>query len=89
MKKGRLSRRLSRMLELPMDVFGGVSSITVTSNSEMLVDGCSGVEEYERDRVRLILLDQNLEVLGCDLRLNSFFGRQIRICGRITEVRLS
>ena len=88
MKKGRISRRLSKMFDLPCEVFGGVSSITVTSNTEMLVDGCSGVEEYESDRVRLTLFDQNLEVVGSDLRLNSFFGRQIRICGRISEVRL-
>lgn len=88
MKKGRLSRRLSKILDLPCEVFGGVSSITVTSNTEMLIDGCSTVEEYESDRVCLTLFDQSLEVLGRDLRLNSFFGRQIRICGRISEVKL-
>ncbi|MBQ3100264.1 MAG: hypothetical protein IJC50_04655 [Clostridia bacterium] len=88
-RSGRISRRLSRMFELPCEVFGGVSSVTLTSNAEMLIDGCTGIEEYESDRVRLVLCDQDLEVVGCDLRLNSFFGRQILICGRISEVRLT
>lgn len=88
-RRGRVSRRLSRIFDLPCEVFGGVSSMTLTSNAEMIVDGCTGVEEYESDKVKLVLCDQVLEVVGCDLRLNSFFGRQIRICGRISEVKLT
>ncbi len=88
-RRGRISRRLSRIFDLPGEVFGGVSSITLTSNCELLVSGCTRVEEYESDTVRLELCDQRVEITGEGLCLRTFFGSQILVCGRITEVRLS
>lgn len=88
-RRARVSRALSRMFELPGEVFGGVSSFTMTSNSELLVCGCIRVEEYEQDIIKLELCDQKLAVIGRDLCLRTFFGDQIQVYGKISEVKLS
>lgn len=87
-RRARVSRALSRMLELPGGVFGGLSCVTLTSNCEVLIDGCTRVEEYESDIVRLELCDQKIAIVGKDLCLRTFFGSQIQVCGKISEVKL-
>ncbi len=88
-RRAGFSRRLSRMFDLPGEVFGGVSNVTLTSNCELLVSGCTRVEEYESDIVKLELCDQKIEISGEGLCLRTFFGSQIQVCGRISEVKLS
>lgn len=83
-----MSRALSRMLEIPYGVFGSLSCVTLTSDCEVLVDGCTRVEEYESDIVRLELCDQRIAIVGKGLCMRTFFGSQIQVCGKISEVKL-
>lgn len=90
MKKRRahLSRTLSRVLEVPCGVFGGLSCLTLNSNCEMTIEGCKRVEEYESGLVRLELCDQRVTVVGRGLSLRSFFGGRMKVYGHISEVKL-
>ena len=75
------------MLELPAETMINSSCVTLTSGSEALITGCRRVREYQSDLVRLTLCDGELTVSGDGLTMRAFFGSQIQIRGRISEVR--
>ena len=88
MQKGRKRRvgAISRLLDLPGEALARTSAITLTSDCEALVAGCRRILVYECDRVVLSLCDCRVTFEGEDLIMRTYFGNQIRICGRITGV---
>ena len=86
--RGGIAGVFSRAVEFPGEMAVRTSDVTLTSNREALVSGCRRVLEYDRERVRLSLCDMEIVIAGEGLTMHAFFGNQIRVCGRITEVKL-
>ncbi len=55
-------------------------------NSEITVEGCCGVAEYEKDFIKLRLPRGNLTVCGAEFDIVSFEGGSIRIRGSIATI---
>lgn len=86
-EKEGLKKSLSDIFELPQEMFGNTSSITVTSNIEILVNECRGVLVYELNEIQLRLCDMILKIYGSNLTLKTYFGSQISIKGKIDELK--
>ena len=64
------------------------SSAFLRSSKEITVCGCKKVLHYAPDSVRLMLSDGIMEINGEGLTASTYFGREIRLSGRINAVRL-
>ncbi len=85
-KHRRRLRPLFGAIDLPPDTLVRTSAVNLTSDCEALVVGCRRIREYRGDRVVLTLCDGELTIEGEGLTMRTYFGSQIRICGRITGV---
>ena len=63
------------------------SSAFLCSSREITVCGCKKVLHYAPDTVRLLLCDGMMEISGRDITATTYFGREIRLSGRIDAVR--
>ena len=78
---GKIKRKISENLELPQEVFGDVSTVTVKSNNEITVTSCKSILKYEEEELYMQLSDITLKIFGHDLILKTYFGNNIYITG--------
>lgn len=87
--KKRIARRVMGVFGMPEEMLTKSSVLTLTSDGEVSVEGCRRVCDYQRERVELALADVNVTVYGEGLTMRAFYGRSIRISGRIRSIELS
>ncbi|MBE6573948.1 MAG: hypothetical protein E7652_06100 [Ruminococcaceae bacterium] len=88
MKKRKLplTRILSDALEMPENIFPGVSDINIIQNTELSVENCRGILLYESDEIQLRMQRFVLCIKGEELSLKSYFGSHVSIKGNIESV---
>lgn len=64
------------------------SGAFLCSSREITVTGCKKILHYAPDKVTLLLSDGIMEVTGEGLRAATYFGREIRLSGKIDYVKL-
>lgn len=80
MKKGK---RLTECLNVREK-----SSAFLVSDCEITVTGCSKVEEYTPELVRLKRVDGHMEIYGKSLTVSTYFGSEITLSGKIESIKL-
>ncbi len=64
------------------------SSAFLRSSGEITVCGCKKVLHYAPDAVRLLLSDGVMEISGEGITATTYFGREIKLSGRIDAIKL-
>lgn len=64
------------------------SSAFLCSSRELTVCGCERVMNYTPENVRLLLSDGIMEISGEGLTAATYFGREIKLSGKIDGIRL-
>ncbi len=82
MKKHRKLRRIRN------GVSGCESSAFLRSSKEITVCGCKKVLHYAPETVRLLLTDGIMEISGEGITAATYFGREIKLSGKIDTVKL-
>ena len=82
MKKHRKLRRIKD------GVSGGESSAFLRSAKEITVCGCKKVLHYAPETVRLLLTDGIMEISGEGITAATYFGREIKLSGKLDTVKL-
>lgn len=84
--KNILSKKITDSLDLPQNIAGGVSTITVIGNNEISINECGCIMKYEDDELFLQLSDRVLKIYGKNLMLKTFFGNNILVRGNIYRI---
>jgi sporulation protein YqfC len=63
--------------------------IQLEGNSELILDGCKGIMEYETDRIKICTDTVAVTVTGDSLTIRTFALEQIIISGKILSVDFS
>lgn len=74
-------------LELPKDIVYGAVIVTVTGNSELLVENYKGIIEYTREKIRIQAKGCRVEVSGKDLLIAYYTNDEMKITGCIQEIK--
>lgn len=82
MKKQRALRRVRS------GITGCESSAFLRSSTEITVCGCKKVLHYAPDTVRLLLSDGIMEISGENITASTYFGREIKLSGKLRTVTL-
>lgn len=77
--------KLSGELELPVEIFGGISILTFKGRTELTISECSSILKYETDEVMLKLCDMILTVYGSGIQLKTFHGKRMVLTGSFTK----
>lgn len=60
--------------------------IEAEGSESVLVEGCTGIQLYEPERIRIGAGRQCVQITGSDLAISSMFGRTLCVCGRIVSI---
>lgn len=81
--------RISRSLELPMEVLERLPAIELRGNREAVVEHSESVLEYSLTRVRLRAGPLTIEFTGRNLRLNCMTDESVIVTGYITAIAMT
>ncbi len=79
-------RKIARVFEIPEDVMGDLSRLTMLGNKQLLIENHRGIIEYTSTNIRLNLVDGILVVKGSQLVLGNLQSEQILIEGKVGEI---
>jgi len=79
-------QKITKILEIPPEIFGVMSSVTINSDIELRATECEKIISYSDTEVKLLLCDTIITVFGSGLTLKAFFGNEMTVSGTICKV---
>ncbi|WP_177504934.1 sporulation protein YqfC [Anaerosinus sp.] len=79
-------RKLVKAFEIPEDVMGDLSRLTMLGNKQLLIENHRGIIEYTPTYIRLNLVDGILVIKGTHLVLGNLQLEQILVEGKVGEI---
>lgn len=74
-------------LKLPRDMVMGASIVTVIGNGQVMVENYRGILEYTESCVMLQGKACRIAVCGCHLKIAYYTNEDMKIEGKISEIR--
>ena len=78
--------RMSRMLELPQEVYSNIPKITITGFDELIIENFKGILEYEEFFVRIGTYIGVVNINGYNLNLENMTNDDIKVKGKIESI---
>jgi len=82
----KLAKAFVTGLDAPMAAISGVSHIEISGNSEAVIQGCTGILEYDENRIRLNLGKRSLLFRGDDLVMKTYTAEEVIIEGAFAAI---
>lgn len=79
-------RLLTKSLDIPSSVLGGMCQIELTGNREAVIEGCQGVLEYDETRIKLATNQMSVQFDGRNLQLKVLTHSSAVVEGFITGI---
>lgn len=73
-------------LKLPRDSVLGDSIITITGNTELLIENYKGILQYSEELILLQGKNRKIELKGKRLNIVYYTNEDMKICGRIESI---
>lgn len=73
-------------MDIEKNILGRYSLITVTGNSEIIVEGLRGILDYDAETFRVNTVSGIVIVMGSDLELASLTAEEVVVRGKISSV---
>lgn len=74
-------------LELPKDVLLGASIISMTGNTNILIENFKSIIKYQPDLLLIQCKKNRIQIVGKNLQIELYTKEEIKIYGIISEVK--
>lgn len=78
--------KVSKFLDIPIEVISNVPKITITGFDEILIENFKGILEYEDFFARISTSIGNININGFNLKLNQITDIDILVSGKIENI---
>ena len=75
------------LCELPKDVLLGASMISVTGNEELLIENFKNIIEYQEDNLLIQCKKYQIRITGKHIGIELYTKEELKIKGRISEIK--
>ena len=91
MKKSEItfSQQIMNTCQLPKDVLAGAAIISMTGNTEILIENFKNIIKYQPDILILQCKKNQIQITGKNLGIELYTNEEIKIKGYITEIKFS
>lgn len=83
----RILNQVSDISGMPKDVVLGAPILTVTGQTDLLVENYRGILEYTDLMVRIQTKTGQIQVTGKKLQIEYYTNDEMRITGKVTEIK--
>ena len=85
-KRSGIGERINRLLEIPKEIGGSQSKITILGFDQMLVENYKGISEYEDFHLKINTEDGIVNISGIDLELEQITSEDAFVRGKIEGI---
>ena len=82
-----LSHNIINACQLPKDVLEGAFIISMTGNQEIIIENIKSIINFQSDIIILQCKKNRVEIVGNNLKIESYSNEEIKIIGLITEIK--
>ena len=82
-----LSQNIINTCQLPKDVLEGAFIISMTGNTELMIENFRHILKYQPDSLILQCKKGNIHILGKNLNIEVYSKEELRIKGIISEIK--
>ncbi len=82
-----ISRQIIDTCQLPKDVLSGAAIISMTGNTEILIENFKNIIKYQPDILILQCKKNQIQIIGKNLKLEFYTKEEIKIKGYISEIK--
>lgn len=83
------AKKFAEEIQFPEDAFCDTFSIEIKSNTEIIIEGCKGMVEYDTTQIAVNLGSMIVRISGDCLEISNFSDQQVTIKGIIISVSFS
>lgn len=87
--KEELVKKFTEEMQLPESAVTDSFKIEFRGNSDVIIEGCKGIIEYEESCIALNLGKNIVRFSGADLEISSFFEEQAMLKGSVVVMEFS
>lgn len=84
--KKKIADRISDTLEIPRDIIANMPRVVITGNGMVHIEGFSGIEEYESERITVRVKEGMVSVAGAGLSIDEITEEYINLKGVVKTV---
>ena len=82
-----LSNKIINTCQLPKDVLLGASIISMTGNTDILIENFKSIIKYQPDLLLIQCKKNQIEMKGKNLKIDYYNKEEIKITGCILEIK--
>ena len=82
-----LSHNIINACQLPKDVLEGAFIISMTGNQEIIIENIKSIINFQSDIIILQCKKNRVQIVGNNLKIESYSNEEIKILGLITEIK--
>ena len=81
------SNQILETCQLPKDVLAGAAVISMTGNTEILIENFKNIIKYQADVLTLQCKKNQIQILGKNLMIEFYTNEEIKVKGYISELK--
>ena len=81
------SNQILETCQLPKDVLAGAAVISMTGNTEILIENFKNIIKYQADVLTLQCQKNQIQILGKNLMIEFYTNEEIKVKGYISELK--
>ena len=87
-KKERAKKKIADLFDFPQDVVLDLPRVTLIGSIQIYIENHKGITLYEKNKIRISILNGELIIDGEDLHLRTVYNDDIYIEGSIKNISL-
>ena len=88
-KKDELAKKFAEEMQLPQSAVSDIFRIEMRGKSDVMIEGCKGIVEYDENTISLNLGNCIVSLTGNDLEINNLSEQQAIINGNVCSVNFT
>lgn len=85
MKKNSVREKITRALEMPLELLKNIPRVTIIGNENVLIENYKSIVEYEKNIIRV---SNNVCILGEELNVSELSAEELIITGKIKSIEV-
>lgn len=86
-RETNLSNKIIDTCQLPKDVLLGASIISMTGNTDILIENFKNIIKYQTDLLLIQCKKNRIQIIGKNLKLEQYNKEEVKVCGIIYELK--
>ena len=82
-----ISNQIIDTCQLPKDVLSGAAIISMTGNTEILIENFKNIIKYQSDIIILQCKKNQIQIIGKNLMIEFYTKEELKIKGHIIELK--